>query len=83
MPVLDSDCNIVNIQFNILVKDLASGIEHTFMETHCLRYFFPPELFALLGSCGFSVLNMFSWKRFTRPGPESWYACVVVRRDYE
>ena len=80
VPVHDPSSHTVQVNYEILSSDLASGESHRFTEQHLLRYFDLPELTACVGNAGLGVLESGRWMERTPVGTDSWYAWLIARK---
>jgi len=79
-PVLRTEENIVEVHYEVLIVDKATGQAKQLSEVHPMRYYFLPELTHLLGDAGFEVVTTLDWLSMDRrPTAESWNACIVAR----
>jgi SAM-dependent methyltransferase len=78
-PVLHPNRNVVDVNYQVLIKDKASGTLDELRETHCMRYLFTPEVEQLLQQVGFQLEAAVE---FMTGGPLSlatWTAVFVAR----
>jgi len=77
-PRMHPDENAVDVTFDINVRDKASGITHDIRETHRMRYFFIPELAALLRAAGFALTHHEEWMSGRPAGFDTWSVCLTA-----
>ena len=75
-PVLHPNVNIVDVNYEIQVTDLASGERVCLQEDHRMRYLFLPEVQRLLQAHGFQAIE--EWMTGKEPGEGSWGVCVAA-----
>jgi SAM-dependent methyltransferase len=76
--LLDRQRNRCTVTFH--VDEEYNRESRTTDETHCLRFFYRPELEAFLGDAGFELLRLSAMPEFDRPADEtSWNAMAVAR----
>jgi SAM-dependent methyltransferase len=78
-PKLRVDDNIVDVNYQFVVKDSISGTCEEFAETHRMRYFFWPDMFLHLESQGFLPLGCLEWMKHEPPGEKTWNVAFVAR----
>lgn len=79
-PTLLSSDNCVDVRYEIVVSDKASGLRQTVLETHRMRYLFLPEIRLLLTAAGFEMLEARAWMQHEEPSLSTWNAVVCARR---
>lgn len=72
--------NIVNVRFDISIKDMASGSTSKLEEIHDMRYLFPEEIIALAKQTHFEMICAEEWLTGSPLSEESWNACYVCRK---
>jgi SAM-dependent methyltransferase len=78
-PVIHANRNLVEVSYQVFVKDKASGKTDILQETHVMRYLFKPEVELLLGNAGFQTVECFEWMTGREPGFDTWSVCFVGR----
>lgn len=78
-PVLHANDNVVDVNYEILVREKATDAVERHRETHHMRYLFKPELDALLSEAGMSVAHCEEWMTGREPGTDTWGVCVVAK----
>lgn len=77
-PVMRITENIVEVYYQILIRDKKTKICTEQKEQHLMRYFFLPELEFLLGSCGLKINKAVEWlDDFKELSLNSWYGVVI------
>ncbi len=79
-PELWPDSDIVDVHFNVTVREKASGARERFHELHRMRYLFSPEVDYFLQQCGLSLETTEEWLSGNRPGTGTWNVCHVARK---
>lgn len=77
-PVMHPNDNMVEVNYQVLVKDKASGAVEELRETHHMRYLFRPEIELFLNQAGMRLLDSAEWMTDLQPGFGSWGACFVA-----
>ncbi len=79
-PVLHPNDNLVDLHYQVLVRDKAAGTVDELSEIHQIRYLFRPELELLLNAAGLSLVAETEWLSGRPLGWDTWGACFVARR---
>ena len=79
-PRMHPNENLVDVEYRILVEELATAKLDRFDEVHRMRYLFKPELELLLQGAGMRILEVFEWETWERAGFTSWAATLVVQK---
>ena len=80
-PVVRPECNRVVVNYDIFLKDRASGQISEIREAHELRYLFISDLSRQLAAAGFALHHTSAWLDAEQPlGTDTWYGCAVARR---
>jgi SAM-dependent methyltransferase len=79
-PVMHPTENLVDVNYTVLVSPIDSKQMETINETHCMRYFFAPELRLLLAAAGFELISLVEWISGGEPSFDTWSATVVAVR---
>jgi len=77
-PVHRFNDNIVDVHYDIKIKNKVLNNENSFNECHSMRYLFFPELRYLAKQSGFSVVLEAEWMNDNSPDINTWYACVCL-----
>jgi SAM-dependent methyltransferase len=80
-PILHPERNLVDVNYQILVREKATGETAELKERHQMRYLFRPEVELLLAGNGMSVLDCSEWLTRRPSGFDTWGVCVVAQRD--
>jgi len=78
-PVLHANKNLVDVNYQVFVRDLQSGTVKELQETHKMRYFFKPEIELLASQTGFRVLHAEEWLTGNPIGADTWGACFCLK----
>jgi SAM-dependent methyltransferase len=80
-PCLHPNENLVDINYQVLIRDKTEGGLEQTRETHRMRYFFLPELAFHLQMAGFELIHSEAWLGGRRPGCDTWSVALVARRE--
>lgn len=78
-PVMHPDENVVDVVYQITVRQKATGAEEQITESHRMRYLFVPEVRAVLGKAGFELESHEEWMSGRPAGFDTWSVCFVAR----
>lgn len=78
-PVMHPNQNVVDVNYQIFVRDKATNLVNEIHETHRMRYLFKPEIELLLEQAGFSLIHAEEWMTKKPIGCETWGACFVAQ----
>jgi SAM-dependent methyltransferase len=79
-PTLRPNENIVDVHYEVLVKQNRNGMVADIEETHSMRYLFLPEVRLMLQSAGMDLLQAERWMSQEELGCGSWQAVVIAQR---
>jgi len=78
-PVLHVNDNLVDVNYEIFVRDRQTDRAKILQETHRMRYLFKPEVERLFSACGLQWVDWFEWMTERPPGCDTWGVCFVGR----
>jgi SAM-dependent methyltransferase len=78
-PVLHASRNVVEVNYDVRIRDKATGKVSEHCETHPMRYLFTPELEIFLSESGFQMLHSEEWMTGKTPGFDTWGVCFVAK----
>ena len=80
-PVLKINENIVDVNYELFVKEKTTGELATIKEVHPMRYFSLPEVEQYLAFAGLKLLYSAEWMTEQIPSDKTWgVCCVAVKR---
>ena len=71
-PTLYPDRNLVDVNYQIFIKDLTSNAIHELSETHTMRYLFTSELELWLSQLQMQIVESREWLTDLQPGLTTW-----------
>lgn len=80
-PKIDLNNNIVDVQFTVLVKELATGKIEELFESHPMRHFSIPEIELLAKFTGFKLLKAEEFLTGNKPSGETWGVCFILKKQ--
>lgn len=78
-PVLHPNLNLVEVNYQVFVRDKATDSVSEIHETHRMRYLFQPEIEMHLGQAGFNLLHTEEWMTGKPIGCDTWGACFIAQ----
>lgn len=79
-PTLHAQESVVNVHYDIHIKDKASNAEEYLREDHPMRYLFSNEIDLLAQMTGFKVINSVEWLTDNSPGFKSWGVVSILQK---
>ncbi|PKN12859.1 MAG: SAM-dependent methyltransferase [Deltaproteobacteria bacterium HGW-Deltaproteobacteria-4] len=80
-PVMFVNDNLVETNYQVLVRDKSTGAVEELYETHRMRYLFRPEIELLLQESGMTIIETSEWMSGRQPGFDTWGVCFAVRKS--
>lgn len=77
--VMHANEDLVEVHYQVFIRDKAQGGMEIIEETHVMRYFFKPEIELLLVDAGFESVECFEWMTGRHPGLDTWSVCFLGR----
>lgn len=78
-PVMQANDNLVEVNYQVLVKDKKSGAVEELHEVHRMRYLFYPEIERFVQEAGMTILDASEWMTGRTPDFDTWGVYFVVR----
>lgn len=78
-PVLHPNENIVDVNYQVFVRDLTCQTVAELKETHAMRYFFKPEIELFAKQAGFQCQHAEEWLSCKAIGCDTWGVCFVMK----
>jgi SAM-dependent methyltransferase len=78
-PVMHYNENVVDVNYQVMITDMATGGLEQIRETHKMRYLFQPEITGHLVAHGFKLVQAEEWVSGKAPGNDTWSVCCVAR----
>ena len=78
-PVMHPNDNIVDVNYQVFIRDLATGVVNEIHETHRMRYLFRPEIELLLNNAGFKIVHSEEWMTGKDLSFDTWGSCFVAQ----
>ena len=77
-PVMRFEENVVDVNYTFSIR--GSDVEHSFNETHRMRYLFVPEIRMHAELAGFALEESAAWMNRQPLNDASWYGYAVLRK---
>jgi len=78
-PVMHPAENIVDVNYQVFIRNKADQRIEELRETHRMRYVFDHEIDSLLEQQGLTLLDRAEWLSGKIPGVDTWGVCFVVQ----
>lgn len=78
-PVMQPNDNLVDVNYQVFIRDKLNGAVEELRETHRMRYLFHPEIELCSVENGLSIIESAEWISGKQPGFDTWGVCFVVR----
>lgn len=78
-PTCHAQSNIVDVRYNVFIKDKRTLAYAEKQEKHSMRYYFDTDLDLICERAGFEVLGKYKWLTDEPPSFNSWNVVWVVR----
>ena len=79
-PVMHPDENVVDVNYDVFIKDIDSKKIIEKEELHKVRYFFDTELDMICKQVGFVIKQKYEWMSDKNPDFNSWNVVWVVKK---
>lgn len=79
-PVLYPNENLVDVNYQVFIRDKSSNAVEELQETHRMRYLFKPELDLFLNQFDFKLINYGEWMTGCELGCETWGVFFIAQR---
>jgi SAM-dependent methyltransferase len=77
---IESEKNVVEVNFEVMIKDKATHTTENITEQHLMRHFSIPEIKMLAGFTGFEVLLTEEFLTESSPSESTWGVCFVLKK---
>lgn len=78
-PVIYPNHNLVDVNYQVFIKDKNTGFVDSIQETHKMRYLFKPEIELLFTQFDFQLIECREWISNHEPGFDTWGVYFVGR----
>jgi SAM-dependent methyltransferase len=80
-PHMHPNENIVDVNFEIKIKNKKTDESIVLNELHRMRYLFLPELILMLNNLNFKILNSFEWMSLEKElSFNSWNGVIIIKK---
>ena len=77
---IESDKNVVEVNFEVIIKDKVTTTTESIKEKHLMRHFSIPEIKMLATFTGFEVLLVEEFLTGNTPSEDTWGVCFVLKK---
>ncbi|MBP5972728.1 class I SAM-dependent methyltransferase [Brasilonema sp. CT11] len=77
-PVVHANENLVDVNYQVFIKDKNSNSVNELRETHRMRYLFKPEIELVSQKVQMTILEYQEWMTNREPGFDSWGVYFVI-----
>jgi SAM-dependent methyltransferase len=78
-PLMYPNDNLVDVNYQVFIKDKNTGAVEEVQETHRMRYLFKPEIDLLLGQNQCKPIECREWMSDRNPGFDTWGIYFMVK----
>jgi SAM-dependent methyltransferase len=79
-PMLRENDNIVEVYYDVFIKDIKSNIIKEIKEIHIMRYFFMQEIEKFITNNGFVIVDKFEFLSNKPLDKSTWGSCYVAKK---
>jgi SAM-dependent methyltransferase len=79
-PTIYPESNVVEVNYDIAVKNLKDGSSSSFQEQHPMRHFSRPEIELLAYATGFEVIHTEEFLSQAPVSIETWGVCYILKK---
>lgn len=79
-PTMRENDNIVNVKYDVFIRDRKTDLIKEIKEIHIMRYFFRNEIERLVKSNGFEAIDAFEFMTNKNLDISTWGSCFVVKK---
>lgn len=80
-PVMRENNNIVEVHYDVFIRNKKADIIKEIQETHIMRYLFKKEIEKFASECGFTYIDGFEFMTGKSLSMSTWGSCFVVRKE--
>ncbi len=78
-PTMHSDLNLVDVSYDIFIKNKKDDKIQEIKEIHKMRYFFIPEMQEYFKETGFELLGVLDCNSLEKPDWDSWTCYFIAK----
>ena len=80
-PIVLYEQNIIQINYQLLIKNKLTQHVEELKEVHCMRHFSTPEIKLMAKLSGFRLVNAEEFLTAKKPGADTWGVCYTLRKN--
>ena len=78
-PVMYPNESVVDVNYQVFIKEKNSDAIEELQETHRMRYLFQPEINLFLANSDFKLTDSREWMTGSLPGFNTWGVCFIAQ----
>jgi SAM-dependent methyltransferase len=78
-PVLHPNENVVDVNYQVFIRDKNSSAVEEITETHRMRYIFKPEIEYCAKQIDMELIDTCEWMSSSIPNTSSWNVCFIIK----
>jgi SAM-dependent methyltransferase len=79
-PIMNYEKNIIEVDYEMTIKNKFDGQEKILKEVHCLRHFSTPEIKFFAEVSGFKLIRSEEFLTAKVPGADTWGVCYILQK---
>jgi SAM-dependent methyltransferase len=79
-PVMNEERNTVDVVYEIVITEKATGRHHALRETHTMRHFSTPEIELFAGLSGMKLIRSEEFLTANTPSVATWGVCYLLQK---
>ena len=79
-PIMNYEKNIIEVHYEMTIKNKLDGQEKILREVHYLRHFSTPEIRLLAKVSGFKLIRSEEFLTAKVPGTDTWGVCYILQK---
>ena len=79
-PEIHANDHVVDVNYQIFIKDTQKKLIEDFKETHKMRYLFDNEIDRFLSDNGFNLISCEEWLTGKKPTKDSWGVTFICKK---
>jgi SAM-dependent methyltransferase len=80
-PLVHYNENVVDVSYEVIVKDNVTGMTDVFTELHPMRHFSWPEIELLAMLSGYKLVHAEEFGTGSYPGKDTWGVCFILQKN--
>lgn len=80
-PLVNYEQNVVQVNYQLIVKNKLTGQHQVLNETHSMRHFSTPEIKTMAELAGFTLVRSEEFFTAKQPGADTWGVCFILQKN--